>query len=95
MNTMRFNVKVVRDFLITNGYVYTVRKYHYSVYYAWCPDINRAVTRLFCAEIHTEKDLEPYLNGSGFKTINDWWYRILEFIPENRTKYLYQVKVVK
>ncbi|GAJ05155.1 unnamed protein product, partial [marine sediment metagenome] len=78
--TIFFNVPEAREHLIKKGFVYTLRPKlrrtgkdiaYYGSYYK--KEKIADVEVEFIKEIITPSDLKPYLSGSGFKGVEDWW----------------------
>jgi hypothetical protein len=90
---MRF-LPELKDFLKANGKIYTVRKYKYSDGLVLVMGVGKCRRTLVQKGI-TKKCLVDYYPNSGFPTVEDWWAKIVRFIPnEWDTKYLYMVEVV-
>jgi hypothetical protein len=79
-----FNVKEVRQFLMLNGYVFTLRKPRnvgeaiavVGNYYKYEP-IGKVFVQLIKEDIKHPHELSPYVNGSGIEaplTLNDMCY---------------------
>ena len=90
MGTMNF-LPELRKFLLARGEIYTVRKYR-------MPEIDVSVsgvgicTRTRPGRISNKAQLEQFVTLSGFATVDDWWAKILHFIPnEADPKYIYRI----
>ena len=93
MRRMNFDVKCVRDYLLSHNEVYTVRGYKYDEHeLALVYDIGMC-DRKFISKIEKKEDLIPYVDASGFVSIGGWWNRIIDYCG-NREKFLYHVKVI-
>jgi len=70
---MKFDVKIVHEFLKTNGIVYTVRGYEQNENYTVVQvnNVGHCMKSKVC-KIESVKDLIPYVNQSGFKTAEAW-----------------------
>ncbi len=80
MSKMRFDVKCVKDCLVKNKIVYTVR--------AWegCSVISNVevdgvglCTKKRLMRVTRKEDLAQYLSLSGFVSLDDWWAKIRSF----------------
>ena len=79
MKKMQFLPELV-SFLKENGYIYTVRKYRYSLEdHRIQVDGVGICERARIDQASSRRDLEPYVYKSGFKTVDDWWKKIKEF----------------
>lgn len=77
------------------GKIYTVRGYSMvdAMVDVW--DVGEC-HRIPLGMIKDKEDLVPYVDRSGFPTMDDWWNKIRDFIPDDKTpKYLYKVEVVE
>jgi len=84
----------LKEFLLTNGIIYTVRKYKMSDAIVNVEGIGEC-HRIPVGTMDRKEDLIPYVEESGFETIEDWWKKIKYFIPNSwDTKYLYKVEVL-
>ena len=93
MASMSF-IPQLKEFLLTNGIIYTVRKYKMSDAIVNVEDIGEC-HRIPVGTVDRKEDLIPYVEESGFETIEDWWKKIRYFIPNSwDTKYLYKVEVL-
>lgn len=85
---MKFDVDCVRNCLIKNSAVFTVRSYLYEG--EWSKFDGKWIKRFLIKEIKSKEDLRDFVKLSGFNTINDWWSKIKVFCG-NKRKYLYRV----
>ena len=93
MASMSF-IPQLKEFLLTNGIIYTVRKYKMSDAIVNVEGIGEC-HRIPVGTVDRKEDLIPYVEESGFETIEDWWKKIRYFIPNSwDTKYLYKVVVL-
>ena len=93
MASMSF-IPQLKEFLLTNGIIYTVRKYKMSDAIVNVEGIGEC-HRIPVGTVDRKEDLIPYVEESGFETIEDWWKKIKYFIPNSwDTKYLYKVVVL-
>jgi len=93
MASMSF-IPQLKEFLLTNGIIYTVRKYKMSDAIVNVEGIGEC-HRIPVGTVDRKEDLIPYVEESGFETIEDWWKKIKYFIPNSwDTKYLYKVEVL-
>lgn len=89
---MQFNVPCVYEYLEDHGFVYTVRAYLYKTHFAKVDGIG-TVRRTKIGDVHERDDLEDFVYGSGFASIDEWWTAIQQF-TKSKKKYLYKVEVV-
>jgi len=83
----------LKAFLKENGLIYTVRKYKMVDAYVQVEGVGEC-HRIPIGEVKSKEDLVPYVEWSGFLTVDAWWKKIKGFIPnEEDTKYLYRVLV--
>lgn len=79
MKSMRLLPELV-DFLRRNKYIYTVRRFRYSL--TDTPVEIEGVgpcDRVHIAQICNKESLEKYVYASGFASIDDWWKKIKTF----------------
>ena len=80
MNKMQFDVKCVRDCLVTNGAVFTVRSWEgYSVLSKVKVDKVGLCTKKRVMRVTRKEDLTQYISLSGFTSLDDWWAKIASF----------------
>jgi hypothetical protein len=91
---MSFAAKPVKDFLIKNGYVYTVRTFKYKIYTTLVDDVGK-VGRELIFEVNNFEELEPYVIYSGFNSLKEWTDMIERFNPYKRQEYLWRVDILK
>jgi len=99
LTNMRFNVKEARDHLIMCGYVYTLRKWgKYPKICTAIYDKGKDIIRIGRIEVTKVLDnitdyrqLEPYYNGSGFKSPAQWFNRAIS-VGKVDNFYLYKVE---
>jgi hypothetical protein len=89
MKKMEFKVKCVRDSLVHNGYVYTVRGYDMWSEYVWVDGVGRCFRRQ-AAEVRSKEDLLKFVRNSGFADVELWW-RAIESFCAGRKKWVYYV----
>jgi len=89
---MRFDVKCVRDCLVENTIVYSVRSYLYDS--EWCKSdfSNRRLKRILMKEVAGKDDLVDYVKLSGFDSVDEWW-KVIEGFCRGKRKWLYVVFV--
>jgi hypothetical protein len=85
----------LRKFLNEHGEIYTVRRYRMGAANVTIDGVG-VCRRTPMGVIHDMEQLRPYVALSGFGTVEDWWEKILSFIPETFeqsrvAKYLYHV----
>ena len=88
---MSFEVKEVREFLIRNGFVYSVRSYRRRNGFVFVERVGLCY-RKFVRFVECEEDLEKYVKWSGFENVDEW----VEWIRRFRVRRgcLYRVNVV-
>lgn len=75
-----FNVKPVREFLLKNGYVYTIRDHMLKQDDIAVTGSYRSIKKLcdvkteFVCFVSCPEDLAFYTHASGFATSVDWYY---------------------
>ena len=92
---MRFDVECVRDCLVRNGIVFTVRGWKYEN--EWCKsdlgDLGeRWLKRILVKEVSSKADLVDYVKLSGFDSVEEW-FRVIEGFCRGKRKWLYVVFV--
>ena len=95
MTTMHF-MPLLQAHLLSNNFVYTVRKYRYdpsqeAVFVLGVGGCHRELVK----DDVTKEDLVPYSGSSGFTTVDDWWDMIVKINPQLPKLYLYYVSVVR
>jgi len=90
VKTMEFRVSCVRECLLTEGYVYTVRSYNMTSGWVWVEDVGRCF-RKHVMEVKSKQDLARFVHKySGFTDIDSWW-RVIESFCAGKRKWLYAV----
>ena len=89
---MSFNVKEVREFLIKNGFVYSVRSYRRRNGFVFVEKVGLCY-RKFVRFVESERDIEKYVKWSGFENVEGWKEWIRRF--RVRRGCLYRVNVVE
>lgn len=90
MKQMQFNVKQVRECLLREGYVYTVRGYNMRSEWVWVDEVGRCF-RKHVMEVKCKQDLERFVHKySGFTDIDSWW-KVIESFCAGKQKWLYAV----
>ncbi len=85
----------LKEYLLKNGFIFTVRKYKMKEDTVLILDVG-ACHRLPIGLVKDKVDLFPYVEHSGFLTLEDWWTKVKYFIPrESDPKYLYKVDLVR
>ncbi len=91
---MRFDVKCVKNCLVKNGIVFSVRSYLYDS--EWCKsdlgDGDRWLKRILVKEVAGKDDLVDYVKLSGFDSVDEWW-KVIEGFCRGKRKWLYLVFV--
>jgi len=92
MSNMSF-MPQLKAFLKRNKIIYTVRKYKMADAMVEVDGIGEC-HRIPIGIIEKKEDLNDYVDGSGFSTVDEWWTKIKYFIPGSwTTKYIYKVEV--
>ena len=90
MKKMEFKVRCVRECLLREGYVYTVRGYKMSSEWVWVDDVGKCY-RKYVMEVKCKQDLERFVHKySGFTDIDSWW-KVIEGFCAGKQKWLYGV----
>ena len=101
---MSFSVRQVRNFLFSNGFVYTLRtRKRKRVGKDWIRKRKRS--KLKIADVYIElvkqikngRELEPYAEHSGFATVQEWITSEIHKLHSKRktiTGYLYKVTLL-
>jgi len=88
--TMAF-IPELQDYLRKRGFIFTVRKYKMTDAYVMVKGVGKC-HRIPLGEVKSRLDLVPFGWKSGFDTIDDWWDKIRQFIPDTTVPmYLYSV----
>ena len=87
MKKMEFRVRRVRECLLREGRVYTVRGYDMYSEYVWVDGVGRCFRRQVM-EVNCKEDLVKFVRWSGFSSVDDWW-RAIEVLCGGRRKWLY------
>ena len=91
MSNMKFDVECVRNCLVKNGIVFTVRSYLYNS--NWSKFEDKWIKRFLIKEVECKSDLRDFLKLSGFNSVDEWWEKI-EMFCKDKKKYLYLVFVL-
>lgn len=89
MKKMEFKVKCVRECLLANGRVYTVRGYDMWNEYVWVDNVGRCF-RHQVAEVKSKDDLVKFVKYSGFSSADDWW-KAIQFFCAGKRMWAYYV----
>ena len=97
---MSFNVKEARDQLISSGYVFTLRKW--DKYPKSCIAVTGNIkkrnvlgnvkVKKIDSDITDKEQLETYVIGSGFETVDEWWSVLVNFGLYDKGYTLYLVE---
>jgi hypothetical protein len=80
MPSMRFDVKCVKDCLVNNGRVFTVRSWDgYAQESLVDVDDVGKCKKIRIAKISHKDDIARYVKLSGFNNVDEWWNKILSF----------------
>jgi hypothetical protein len=93
---MEFSVPCVRQCLLRQGRVFTVRSYCLEgrFYRLVSVDGVGLCWRELVGEARCKDDLLPFVELSGFTSVDDWWQKIVGFCGD-RPKWLYKVFVYR
>jgi hypothetical protein len=80
----------LRHFLRDYGEIYTVRKYDMTAAEVEVEEVGLC-RRIPLGRIYGIQQLGPYLHLSGFYTLEAWWTKIGQFIPQMDSMFLYHV----
>ena len=93
MTKMSF-MPILKNFLRDHGVVYTVRKYKMVEKVVEVEGIGEC-RRIPLGSISKKEELLPYVELSGFDSVEAWWDKIRYFVPDvDSTLYLYKVELV-
>ncbi len=93
MSKMRFDVKCVKDCLVKNKIVYTVRAWEgYSAVSKVEVDGVGLCTKKRITRVTRKEDLAQYVSLSGFGSLDDWWAKICSFGA--CSGWLFEVRVI-
>jgi hypothetical protein len=96
MGKMSFEVKCVRECLVRNGRVFSVRSYCLEgrgYRFVEVDGVGRCWRELV-GEVKGKEDLVKFVEFSGFDNVDDWWEKIVGFCGD-RKKWLYKVLVYR
>lgn len=80
MNRMRFDVPCVKECLVKNKIVYTVRSWQgYGLTSKVEVDRVGSCTKKRVLKVSRKEDLAKYLSLSGFSSLDEWWAKIRSF----------------
>ena len=83
----------LKEFLLRNGLIYTVRKYKMMRAIVDIEGVGLC-DRFPLGKVSSQEDLLPYAENSGFQSADDWWSMVRHFVPDKEsTLYLYMVEV--
>ena len=88
---MEFKVRCVRECLLREGRVYTVRGYDMLSEYIEVDDVG-VCFRKHVIEVRSKEDLVRFVKWSGFANVDEWWKAIESFCFGKR-KWLYYVLI--
>ena len=89
MKKMEFKVRCVRECLLREGRVFSVRRYYTYDDNVYVDDVGWCYRKIV-KEVVSKDDLLRFVTWSGFATVDDWWKAILSFTSDER-KWLYYV----
>jgi hypothetical protein len=93
MAKMKFDVKCVKDCLVDNGVVFTVRSWEgYSALSKVAVDDIGLCTKKRLLRVNRKEDLTQYLSLSGFVSLDDWWAKVRAFGA--CSGWLFEVRVI-
>ena len=91
MGKMSFYVDCVRNCLIDNGVVFSVRGYNLENADVQVDGVGTC-RRMRGFEVKSKNDLVKYVKRSGFNSVDAWWGAIEGFCAGKR-KWMYMVKI--
>ena len=91
MRNMSFDVDVVRNCLIENGCVFSVRSYCLENENVKVEGVG-VCRRINGFEVKSKDDLVKYVKRSGFESVDDWW-NVIERVCRGKRKWMYMVKI--
>ncbi len=92
MASMSF-IPELKGFLLRTGFIYTVRKYKMGLAIVEVGEVGLC-KRLPQGQVYRE-DLEPFVSGSGFNSLDEWWSKVRHFVPnKDYPLYLYRVEIL-
>ncbi len=84
MNKLSFNVKCVRDCLLKNGRVFTVRSWKgYAQESIVEVDGIGKCRKVRIGNVSCKDDIARYVKLSGFGTVEEWWAKVCSFGAQN------------
>ena len=87
---MEFKARCVRECLLREGYVYTVRGYNMRSEYVEVDGVG-VCFRKHVMEVKCKQDLQRFVHKySGFTDIDSWW-KVIEGFCAGKQKWLYAV----
>ena len=91
MKTMAFSVRCVREQLVREGRVHTVRGYDMRDGWVWVEAVEGGRCKRYkLNEVFGKEDLRLYVKSSGFDSVEAWW-KAIEGFCGGRRKWLYVV----
>ncbi len=80
MHKMRFDVKCVKECLMKNGRVFTVRSWGgYGLESNVDVDSVGRCKKIRICRVSCKEDIARYVKLSGFASVDEWWNRVLSF----------------
>ncbi len=80
------------EFMKTNKFIYTVRRFDYKVKHVVVDGAGKCI-RTKITHITNKFDLEPYTKDSGFASTEQWWKTIRTFTRPGDPLILWKVEV--
>jgi hypothetical protein len=96
MAKMAFWVPQVRQCLLRAGRVFTVRSYLVEGRFGRVVQVDGVgpCWRELVRQVNCKQDLLPFLQLSGFSSVDEWWDKVVAFCG-SKDKWLYKVFVYK
>jgi len=96
MQKMAFWVPQVRQCLLRQGRVFTVRSYLVEGRFSRLVQAEGVglCWRELVGQVKCKEDLLPFVQNSGFDCVDDWWNKVVQFCG-SKDKWLYKVCVYK
>ncbi len=80
MSKMKFDVNCVKECLVNNGRVFTVRSWE-----SYCQESYVDVDgvgkcrKIRISKVSQKEDIAPYVRLSGFDSVDEWWNKVRAF----------------
>jgi hypothetical protein len=96
MSKMEFAVGCVRECLLRQGRVFTVRSYLVEGRFGRIVAVDGIglCWRELVGQVNCKDDLAKFVEFSGFTSVDDWWNKVVQFCG-SKDKWLYKVCVYR